>query len=390
MRTNNRIREEYFRELEKKCLVGLAKRSTFIQRRKAVNYFLEFLNTNHIGLKHIKSQHLHEFLQYLSLKKTYKETNFSPATLKQIYALTKTFYVRCFEKYAEFKHPDLIFTKNLLQRYKLGEKKLPKYIDQDKMRELLEKCPKEWKALLYFMYETGARISEVLGVQIQHLNVDRKLVQIFEPKTMNFRVTTLSDTTVQLLEDYILKIRSKPFDRYKKFIFISRQHRRLSVRAVQYIVKRLSSKILGKENSITPHYFRAACAVHLLESGVDIRQVQEIIGWKSLSIVQNYTRVTPQRQAQLKEQHHPSFKSQKIEQSAGKEEFDKMISQIENIRQELRESKQKHQEEIKEMKQAFQQERQERKEERQGYEQRIDKMLKTQEQLLQLLAQKST
>jgi len=200
-----------------------------------------------------------------------------------------------------------------------------------------------------------------LGVEF--LDLIQGLVQIYEPKTMNVRVTTLSEKTLQLLKEYFLKYRPEPRSGYEAFVFINQQRRRMSPRAVQYIVKRLSTIILGEKNAITPHYFRAACAVHLLESGVDIRQVQEIIGWKSLSVVQNYTRVTPQRQAELKKQHHPGFQTKVHNRLGTKEQL----------------SPEK---------------------ERQEYERRIDELLKTQQelnailrsqqQLIQSLVQKST
>ena len=73
------------------------------------------------------------FLQFLSKRTTYKQTNLAPATIKQIYALVKSFYVNCYEKRIVSTHPDLIFTTNLLQRYKMGEQKLPKYINHNRI-----------------------------------------------------------------------------------------------------------------------------------------------------------------------------------------------------------------------------------------------------------------
>ncbi|MFX0094839.1 MAG: tyrosine-type recombinase/integrase, partial [Candidatus Hodarchaeota archaeon] len=207
MWSNERIKKDYFKELEQSCLIGLAKMSTFVQRKKAVNYFVDFLNASGIRLKDLDSLRLQDFLHFLSQKKTSRDTKLAPATLKQIYALVKSFYVRCYEKRITSQHPDLIFTKNLLLRYKLGERKLPKYIDQHRMKKLLSKCPNRWKALFNFMYDTGARISEVLNVQQDHLDLEKKLVQIYEPKTMNVRVTALSNSTVQLLEEYFSKYR---------------------------------------------------------------------------------------------------------------------------------------------------------------------------------------
>ncbi|MFX0063769.1 MAG: tyrosine-type recombinase/integrase [Candidatus Hermodarchaeota archaeon] len=393
MRSNERIKQRYFEEIEQNCLVGLARRTTFAQRRKAVNYFIKFLNRSAISLKNVNSLHIQDFIQNLSQKKTYHGKPLASATLKQIIALVKSFYVRCYERNVVSEHPDLIFTKNLLRRYKLGERKLPKYIDQAKMKQLLDKCPNRWKALLHFMYDTGARISEVLEMQQQDLDFDRKLVRIYEPKTMNVRVSTISDKTIKLLQEYFSKYRPQPRPNYRSFVFINQQRRKMSPRAVQYIVKKISTEILGGQNAITPHYFRAACAVHLLESGVDIRQVQEIIGWKSLSVVQNYTRVTIQRQAELKEQYHPVFRFEKSDQLVDEEKSALRTNQKDSYQNRITEEQMKYREEVEELRKSFEQERTTHMQERQRYEKRIDAMLKLQEQLqqqvIQLLTQKS-
>ncbi|MFX0091072.1 MAG: tyrosine-type recombinase/integrase [Candidatus Hodarchaeota archaeon] len=411
MRSNERIKERYFEDLEQACLAGLAKRTTIAQRRKAVNYFVEFLNRGRIDLKRLESQQIQDFLQYLSQKKTARGGKFAPATIKQIYALARSFYVHYYEKSPRAKHPDRVFTKQLLRRYKLGERKLPKYIDQGKMKQLLEECPDRWKALFHFMYDTGSRISEVLGIQHQHLDLKRKIVQIYEPKTMNVRVTTLSNKTVKLLDEYLSKYRPNPRAGHESYVFVSQQRRKMSSRAVQYIVKQYSAKILGEKNAITPHYFRAACAAHLLESGVDIRQVQEIIGWKSLAVVQNYTRVTPQRQAQLKEKHHPGFQEE-LAQQKNENKTSLTSDQTDSFQQQITGEQQGYQQELRELRKSVQQEIKELREERRTYEkhyeQRIDELLKSQQQerqayerqikemrevqqqLIQLLSQKSS
>ncbi|MFX0092407.1 MAG: tyrosine-type recombinase/integrase [Candidatus Hodarchaeota archaeon] len=145
---------------------------------------------------------------------------------------------------------------------------------------------------------------------------------------------------------------------------------------------------MGSKYTITPHYFRAACAVHLLERGVDIRQVQEIIGWKSLSVVQNYTRVTPQRQAQLKEQHHPGFSPKTLDKEEKSPQTPDDYSSSEANQIEF------FRKEIEELKKTFQEEQRTRAAERQVYEQRIDELLKSQQELnqriIQLLTQSSS
>ena len=118
----------YFSELEENAKNGMAKRSTNIQRRKAVNNFIKYLNSKKASLNNVTSENIEGFLQYLSQKKTIKGKPMAPATIKQILALSKSFYIRCYQKKLVKEHVDVIFHRDLLKRYKIGEKKLPKYI----------------------------------------------------------------------------------------------------------------------------------------------------------------------------------------------------------------------------------------------------------------------
>ncbi|MFX0095178.1 MAG: tyrosine-type recombinase/integrase [Candidatus Hodarchaeota archaeon] len=362
MHTNIRIQQRYLNELDQNYQAGLAKYSTVLQRQKALNQFIQFLNTNQLKLKQLTTRQVQAFLQYLASRKTSRGTSLAPDTLKQIYSLVKGFYVWCYEQRFVKEHPDLIFTKNLLRQYKLGERKLPKYISQDQMQKLLAECPKRWQALLNFMYDTGARLSEVLRIQLKHLDLEKQMVRIFEPKTMNVRMTNLSDKTIGLLREYLVKYRPSPKDGHEKIVFINQQHRQMKPRAVQRVIKRISERILGQNHKITPHYFRAACAVHLLERGGDIREVQEIIGWKSLAVVQNYTRVTLQRQIQLKKEYHPSFRTntREVDDLSSPSSIDSKDSEILSSLKEIKRSQEQNLKRIAELEQALQQERKER------------------------------
>ncbi|MFX1251677.1 MAG: tyrosine-type recombinase/integrase [Promethearchaeota archaeon] len=391
MRSNNRIRDKYFGILDEELQSGLEKQSTSIQRKKAVNYFVNFLNSKQIKLKEISDEDIHSFIQYLSQKRTNRGRTLTSSTIKQIYALSKIFYIRCYEKRVLTQPPDRIFTINLLKRYKIGEHKLPKYIDQKKMRQLLEECRGRWKALLHFMYETGARISEVLNIQLDDVDYERKVVQIYEPKTNNYRITALSEKTIQLIKEYKQTYRRVPRPGYESYLFINQQRRKMSKRAIQFLINRLSSKLWGENNKISPHYFRAACAVHLLEEGVDIRQVQEIIGWKSLSVVQNYTRVTLRRQTELKKEFHPSFRKTKLEnQKQAKPtlhpDIAALMKQMKEEQQQMREELQKN----RQKEQERQQEIHELKQKERLLQNQVNELIENQKNLIKMLSGKQS
>ncbi|MFX0093815.1 MAG: hypothetical protein ACFFBD_18835 [Candidatus Hodarchaeota archaeon] len=104
-----------------------------------------------------------------------------------------------------------------------------------------------------------------------------------------------------------------------------------------------------------------------------------------LSVVQNYTRVTPQRQAQLKERHHPGFQPEYLREKKDETKLFSTVNQTEDVFQ-----GQRYQQEIRELRENFLQEIRDLKQERRENQRQIADLLKQQQQLLQLLTQKST
>jgi len=159
------------------------------------------------------------------------------------------------------------------------------------------------KAILEILFSTGLRVSELVNLNCDQVDLERKEFGV-KGKGNKLRVVFLSDTAAQWIERY-LKSRQDNF----KPLFIrhsgnvdgkkSGENMRLTARSIQNIVNKYAKRS-GLPIEVTPHTLRHSFATDLLISGADIRSVQEMLGHESIRTTQVYTHVTNRR---LKEVH---------------------------------------------------------------------------------------
>jgi site-specific recombinase XerD len=159
------------------------------------------------------------------------------------------------------------------------------------------------KAILEILFSTGLRVSELVNLNCDQVDLERKEFGV-KGKGNKLRVVFLSDTAAQWIERY-LKSRQDNF----KPMFIrhsgnvddkkSGENMRLTARSIQNIVNKYAKRS-GLPIEVTPHTLRHSFATDLLISGADIRSVQEMLGHESIRTTQVYTHVTNRR---LKEVH---------------------------------------------------------------------------------------
>lgn len=147
------------------------------------------------------------------------------------------------------------------------------------------------RAILEFLYCTGCRCSEVLDLQVQHIDFELKTAKVLG-KGNKERMVLLNDSTILWMSKYMNKSRvvfSKCNTRGDKhLVFLSRNGLRLCQQNIRKIMDDISKKI-GRH--IHPHIFRHTFATEMLRGGADIRVIQEILGHSSLSTTAKYTAV---------------------------------------------------------------------------------------------------
>lgn len=151
------------------------------------------------------------------------------------------------------------------------------------------------RALLELLFSTGLRVSELVGLDREHLNLKRQEFSV-RGKGDKIRIVFVSDTAKNALEKYLNKrmdIDPAVFVRMTKGLNVDAdvESLRLTARSVQRIVKKYATKA-GIVKDVHPHTLRHSFATDLLQNGADIRSVQELLGHSDITTTQIYTHVT--------------------------------------------------------------------------------------------------
>jgi integrase/recombinase XerD len=154
------------------------------------------------------------------------------------------------------------------------------------------------RALLEFLYATGARVSEAVGLDVDDLHLDSPedggpaVVRLFG-KGSKERVVPLGSYAVRALEAYLVRARQSLAAKGKgtPALFLNLRGGRLSRQSVFTIIRAAAQKA-GITREVSPHTLRHSFATHLIEGGADVRVVQELLGHASVTTTQVYTLVT--------------------------------------------------------------------------------------------------
>ncbi|MDR1997881.1 MAG: tyrosine recombinase [Candidatus Margulisbacteria bacterium] len=158
-------------------------------------------------------------------------------------------------------------------------------------------------AIYGLLYASGIRVSELVDLTPDALDLDSGEARIFG-KGAKERIVLLSSRTVKALRDYLQNIRPGLLRGQTRALFLNFRGARLTPRSIE---RNLARYVLlaGIQKTVTPHTLRHSFATHLLESGADLRAVQELLGHSSLSTTQVYTHVTRDRIKKVFALYHP-------------------------------------------------------------------------------------
>ena len=190
-----------------------------------------------------------------------------------------------------------------------GEKKLPQILTGREIELLLAQpvCVDAKgfrdKAMLEVMYATGLRVTELLDLDIDDVNLEQGIVKCAGVKKT--RAIPLYPAALKALTNYIRDIRrSMLADPMERALFVNIGGARMSRQGFWKILKHYQATA-RIEKEITPHTLRHSFAVHLLENGADIGSVQELMGHSDISSTQMYTHMINQKLKSVYEKCHP-------------------------------------------------------------------------------------
>ncbi len=193
------------------------------------------------------------------------------------------------------------------------EKKLPKVLSPDEVIGLLEAPGEESvlgirdRAILELFYAAGIRVGELRGLNLADIDLDERELRVMG-KGGKERVVIINEISASKIKEW-LKVRSKLAGSVlnpdtEQALFLSHHRRRITKQGIENMLKKYLLKI-GLFKAATPHTLRHSFATHLLDSGMDLRSIQELLGHASLSTTQRYTQVGLKELQEAYDDAHP-------------------------------------------------------------------------------------
>ncbi len=191
------------------------------------------------------------------------------------------------------------------------DKKLPIYLSVDEIFHLLDQVPDHElptkfpirdKTIFELLYATGIRCSELVHIRLCDIDLTNKTILI-KGKGRKERIVLFGEKAKQKITEYCQKERPTAHST-DEALFKSYRNSNLTARSVQRIFE-MFRKFLKIDRAITPHKIRHSFATHMLNQGVDLRVVQELLGHSNLSSTEKYTHVSLQELSELCDTVHP-------------------------------------------------------------------------------------
>lgn len=186
-------------------------------------------------------------------------------------------------------------------------KRNPIFIMEDDMDKIIHNieyedsfCGKRDKLIIYLLYATGIRKSELLSLEEKDFEVSKQELRVFG-KRRKERVIPIGDKIICLLNEYLEQKKSLEID--DETLFINDKQEVLSIAQLDKIVRKYLSVANVERKS--PHILRHTFATHLINEGADVMNVKELLGHQSLEATQIYTHNTIERLKSVYKQTHP-------------------------------------------------------------------------------------
>lgn len=205
------------------------------------------------------------------------------------------------------------------------EKTLPAHLDLEQIQKVLtvpdDSTPagRRDRAILELFYASGLRLSELVGLDLEDVNLSSRVVRV-KGKGGKERLVPFNKTTAETLRAMLQDTRTLPdppaprrpskaaaHARQRHPLFLNLRGARLTTRSVDRIV-RAAARAAGVPGTISPHALRHTFATHLLQAGADLRAIQELLGHSRLSTTQRYTHLDLGRLMKVYRSSHPRAK----------------------------------------------------------------------------------
>ena len=242
-----------------------------------IAHFVSFYSD--IDLKELTHVHVRKFIESIFLKRKY-----SISTQRQFISAVKLFT----QYFPETSIQDIELTRPK------KSKKLPIVLSQEEVITIIRITKNlKHRAIITLLYSSGIRISELLALKISDINIERRQVRIENAKGRRDRYVILAENFIPLLLNYYHTYQPKVF------LIENLKGQQYSASSVRKFIKKSCEKA-GILKHVTPHTFRHSFATHLLEDGVSLRYIQELLGHSKPETTMIYTQVTQKSLLKIK------------------------------------------------------------------------------------------
>lgn len=262
-----------------------------------VRVFLSYVDLNSLVLKKVSPNDIKSYLNYLeSLGKTHSTRTRNLASIKSFYDFLISIGLVKLNPTKEVKLKKL-------------ETKLPEILTQKEIDTLISQpnvstlrgCRD--KAMLELLYATGLRVSELIELNIEDINLQIGII-VCKSK-QNERIVPVYKSALKSIENYLSNVRNSLVNnKNEKSLFVNMNGERMTRQGFWKIIKGYAESG-GIKKTITPHTIRHSFATHLLENGAGIKDIKEMLGHSGLSSTQVYSQIIKQKYESKYIKFHP-------------------------------------------------------------------------------------
>lgn len=271
--------------------------NTLAAYRADLNKFVAWLEQHKLSWQKLQSDQLQDFILDLSAERKAASNARLLSSVKRLYLWAQQ------QKMLESNPVEQVAAPK-------AERKIPKVLSESQIEDLLE-APDigtalglRDRAILELMYASGLRVSEVVELPFEQLNLNAGMVQVVG-KGSKERIVPIGEEAAYWLQRYLQSARAELLGKkIAPSLFVSRLGRQMTRQTLWHRVRNLAESV-GIFSDLSPHGLRHAFATHLLNHGADLRSVQLLLGHSDLSTTQIYTHVAKARLQSLHQQHHP-------------------------------------------------------------------------------------
>ena len=258
--------------------------------------YYQYIKQKNLNISNIKRKDIMGYTKYL------RQKQLSTNSINHNVSVLRTFY-----KFLVVSNRFVTDPIDYLEVPRL-RKTLPKVLYYEEVKSLLDidltnKYSYRNKAMLELMYATGLRVSELVNLKLNDIDLDMDLLRTIG-KGSKERIIPIGDYAIYFVKIYINEYRSQLLKENTDYVFLNNHGKKLSRQSFYKLVKELAIK-KNIKTEFSPHTLRHSFATHLLDRGADIVSIKEMLGHSSLSTTQIYTHISNQKLKDEYSKFHP-------------------------------------------------------------------------------------